>query len=94
MARVIQQPEVDGEWERVHEALSDPRWDFRTVDGIARSTGLSEEEVAAILDRYKDEVRQSVVPDRHGRALYTLRSRPKKAQEWLAEIRAYLAKSL
>ena len=28
-------------WHRVHEALGDSRWDFRTVDSIARHTGLS-----------------------------------------------------
>ena len=94
MATTIQQAqETDPKWERVYEALSDPQWDFRTVEGIARTTGLSGEEVAGVLDRHKGEIRRSMVPDRQGRTLYTLKSRPKKAQEWLAEIRAFLAKS-
>jgi hypothetical protein len=34
---------------KVFEALDDPRWDARTVAGIARSTGLAEPQVLKIL---------------------------------------------
>jgi hypothetical protein len=77
----------------VIRALADPRWDFRTIDGIAADTGLSEDEVAAILTSLGDEVRRSEVPDKKGRALFTLRSRPVTAMERLAKLRNFLAKS-
>jgi len=35
---------------KVFEALDDPRWDARTVNGISRSTGLSQTEVLRILN--------------------------------------------
>jgi hypothetical protein len=84
----------DNAWERVQSALADPRWDFRTISGLAKAANLSEEEVEMLLGAHRDEVRQSAVPDRHGRALFTVSSRPKKMRELLAEIRAYLAGSV
>lgn len=88
-------PQVDsGAWERIEAALSDPKWDFRTIPGLAKAANLSDEEVQVLLEAHPDRVRQSAVPDQHGRALYTLQSRHKKPREILAEIRAYLAKSV
>lgn len=90
----LDEPQVNpSAWDRIGQALSDPKWDFRTVPGLAKATDLSEREVRALLTAHSDQVRQSAVPDRQGRALYTLRSRPKKIREILAEIRAYAAKS-
>ena len=90
----LDEPQVDpSAWQRLDKALADPKWDFRTIPGLAKAASLSEEEVQALLEAHSEQVRQSAVPDRHGRALYTLRSRPKKVREILAEIRAYAAKS-
>jgi len=91
----LDEPQIDaGAWQRINKALADPRWDFRTIPGLAKAANLSEQEVQALLEAHSDQVRQSAVPDRHGRALYTLRSRPKKVREFLAEVRAYVAKSV
>ena len=79
---------------KVFEALADPRWDFRTLPGLSRETGLSESEIGATLDKYPLLVRKSLVPDRHGRELFTLRSRPVKFQERLAELRMFITKSV
>jgi hypothetical protein len=94
---------VKAEWEtRIHDpkelnvfrALADPRWDFRTIHGISGSTGISTSEVAHILVKYQDVVRQSPIPDRQGRQLFTLRSRRPKRQELIAEIRSFVTKSI
>jgi len=78
---------------KVFEALSDPEWDFRTVDGVSRATGLQEGEVTAVLEKYPDLIRKSPVPDAKGRELYTLRSRGIAAQELLAQARMIISKS-
>ena len=79
--------------QKVLEALQDPSWDFRTVDGIAKETGLDKSEVRQVLEKHPN-VRKSVVPDRRGRELYTLKSRGVKGQEVLAMARAFIAKSV
>src|SRR6266700_4120315 len=59
----------------VLSALSDPRWDYRTAEGIAGQTAISLEVVNEILSS-SDKVRKLSVPDKDGRTLYALRSRP------------------
>lgn len=78
----------------VLEALANPQWDFRTVQGIAKETELTEEAVRTILNAYPNLVRQSPVPDRHSRPLFTLRGRPVKRQERIALLRMLVTKSL
>jgi len=81
------------EGRKLFEALADDRWDFRTVDGISRSTGLSEERVRDLLRKYRALVRRSLVLDRQGRELYTLASRRPRLQEILSTIRAIISKT-
>jgi hypothetical protein len=58
---------------KVFECLSDPNWDYRTIEGIKMDTGLAEEQIEAILTRYGDElVHKAAVQDKFGRDLYTL----------------------
>lgn len=79
-------------WTAVRSALSDPRWDFRTVRGIVKDTGLSEGLVRQLLDEHRSEVRQTVSRDR--RRVYTLNSRPRKIREVVADLRLFASKSL
>lgn len=79
--------------ERVLRALADPRWDFRTIAGIARDAHLTEDEVAGALAELGDQVRRSDVPDSSGRPIFTLTSRPTPALESIARLRNFLAKS-
>lgn len=79
--------------ERVLRALEDPRWDFRTISGIARDAQLSEDEVARALAELGDQVRRSDVPGPSGREIFTLKSRPTTTLETLARLRNFLAKS-
>lgn len=78
---------------KVFEALSDPEWDFRTVDGISKATNLTATEVKAILSKYPSLVRKSLVRDNDGRELYTLASRPPGPQEIVSQFTSFITKS-
>ena len=79
-------------WSAVHAALSDPRWDFRTIPGIASETGMSHNEVREQLEAHRSEIRQTISRDRQ--PVYTIRSRPMKMREVVADLRLYASKSL
>lgn len=85
----IEEPEA----RKLFEALADDRWDFRTIDGLSASTGLTEDRVKELLRKYQALVRQSLVLDRQGRELYTLASRRPSLQEVLTNTRAFISKS-
>ena len=76
-----------GEWSKVLAALADPRWDFRTIGGIARVTGLDPRRVEHLIRRHRSEVRQTLSRDRE--ILYTLGSRPRRLREIVADIQMY-----
>lgn len=78
---------------QVLDALADGKWDFRTIDGITKETGLSVAQVKQVLDSYPKFVRRSPVRDRSGRALYTLRARGMKGPERMALIRLLITKT-
>ena len=82
----------DSEARQVFEALDDPEWDFRTIDGLTRATGLSQDRIEQILREYRPLVRQAAVLNR-GRELYTLASRRPKFRELLSTARAFIAKT-
>ena len=97
----IQQVRALSHWEKeiadpterkVFKALADLAWDFRTVEGISKTTSLSDSQVNEILAKYPRFVRKSAVPNREGKELFTLHSRPIKLRERLALIRMSLAK--
>lgn len=77
----------------IFEALDDPRWDFRTIAGLSKGTGVPESTVRDVLDRYPQFIRQSPVPDLEGRALYTLVSKRGGLREWYSTTRAFITKS-
>ena len=92
--RPAEQEQAARERERVVAALNSPNWDFRTVDGIARDTGLSEDVVRRVLEELGGDVRGPVVPDPAGREMYTLASRPPSRREKWLRLRALLTRSL
>jgi hypothetical protein len=67
--------------EAVKGALEAPDYNWRTIDGIARDTGLAPETIGDILlkDLSRVVIRLSV-PDEKGRALYTTREHYRKTQ--------------
>lgn len=92
MADPIEETITDPKERIVIDALADPRWDFRTTEGIAKNTGIDEAEVKAILEK-SNLIRKSPVPDERGRELYTLRTRPVSTRENLAVAQRALTKS-
>jgi len=64
---------------KVLEALDDKQWSWRTLDGLTKSTGLSESEVLSTLKKYKDIIRvgQSL---KYG-LIYQLAERTEPAEE-------------
>jgi hypothetical protein len=76
--------------DRVRSALSNPKWDFRTIGGIVRDTGLSREQVERVLADHQDLFRQSHLT-RNGAPLYTLREKRESLRERYAELRDFIA---
>jgi len=84
---------IDAKERRVFEVLADAKFDFRTIEGIARRSGLAANEVREIIIKYFNLVRKSPIPDRKGRDLYTLQDKPESAAETLNKLRAFVSKS-
>lgn len=55
----------------VIQALDNPRWDWRTISGIAQDTGLSERDIKRVIARNRNKILKSDVPSRDGEDLYT-----------------------
>jgi|SRR6266850_3581655 len=68
----------------VLRALTNPEWDFRTVESLAQETKLSPSEVQSILDQHPELFRKSPVTSKEGKLLYTLQERPIRWKERLA----------
>ena len=82
----------DNGWPEIRAALQDPRWDFRTVTGIARETGFDPARVERVLEMHRSEIRQ--VAARNRQKIYTLKSRPKKMREVIADLQVFVSNSL
>lgn len=81
--------------EMVFKALANPKWDFRTVNGIAKETNLDNEQVAKIIDVYNGKlIRKSLVPSVTGEQLYTLKSKKANLAEIYDQFRALLSKNI
>jgi dihydroorotate dehydrogenase len=76
----------------VSAALADSRWDFRTVDGIARDLRVSTEAVGRLMRAHPDIARRSAMTGRDGRALYTSPTKPVSLRERLERVRWLLAR--
>ena len=87
--------ETDHEkWKQVLDALSNPQWDFRTISGISKETGLPDQEVDAIINKHREQIRKSIARDNDGKELFTLQERPIKGRELLAAIQRLLSMPL
>jgi hypothetical protein len=89
------EPKASGPIEKaVLEALANQQWDYRTVFGIAKETGLPEREVKEVLESWPKLVRKSPVAGRNGQILYRLRMLPKTRAERIALLRTFLTKTI
>lgn len=80
------------EEEKIINALRDERWDYRTVEGIAKGTGIPVDTVRTFLKTHKDIVRKSSIPDRLGRDLYTLNNRYSQGKEFWRGLSTFMSK--
>lgn len=80
-------------WQAVRDALDDRAWDFRTVAGISRDTGLPEVVIEDLLDHHHDALRQRLAPDDWRTKVYTLKSRPRSWREIVSDLRFFISKS-
>ena len=80
---------------KVFEALADPKWDFRTIEGISKASGLPRDEIRMILNKYEGNlVRKSDIPDPQGRDIYTLKTEKAETRELLAKLRTFISKTI
>ena len=75
----------------VTAALEDPRYDWRTIDGIAEETGISNAQIMAIVNEAGNAIVRSSIPDEQGRSLYTTRKHYKDTHSLGARILDALA---
>lgn len=76
---------LDANAQKVVRALENPKYNWRTIDGIAQETGIEPYQVANILRFLPSagiDLVQSSVPDKQGRALYTTRPHYIKSQNF------------
>jgi len=73
---------LDERGREVVRALENPKYDWRTIDGIAEETGIDPFQVSQILRFLPNvvDIVQSSVPDKFGRPLFTTRNHYKKTQ--------------
>jgi hypothetical protein len=80
---------------KVFEALANPKWDFRTVKGIAKETSLNSTLVSNIINAHTGKlIRKSVIPDKTGDELYTLKSKRADIAEIYDQFRTFLSKNI
>ena len=60
----------------VIQALEDPRYDWRTLEGLVRATGIRENDVLAILNSMRDQIVSATTAD--GRTVFTTRNHYEK----------------
>ena len=78
--------------ELVVSALNNPKYDWRTVEGLAKETNLPTGDVSYTLehDLYEEVVR-FVIPDEGSRSLYMTRDRYKRRRTLLSRILSVLS---
>lgn len=54
--------------------LQNPRWIYRSAEGISKKTNIPKETVKIILDQ-SNEVRKSLIPGKNGADLYVAKTR-------------------
>lgn len=81
---------TSNELELVKKSLQNSKWDFRTLEGIARETKLPKEEISKLLYENKNLFRESLAPNSKGERLFTLKSRPVKFREKIASLINYI----
>ena len=64
---------MDEEWKEIKKSLENPNYKWRTIDGVAKATGLDSVTVVSSLSNYSDIIVKSSIPSKDGKDLYTTR---------------------
>ncbi|MCG7867002.1 MAG: hypothetical protein N0E59_10735 [Candidatus Thiodiazotropha taylori] len=64
---------MDEDWLKIQKALENPKYKWRTVEGVAKETGLETVTVVSSLSNHNDLVIQSSIPSNTGADLFTTR---------------------
>lgn len=62
--------------QKVFDALADSRWDWRTIDGLKRSTGLPGAEILDVILSNRSKIDFELVP-RQENLLFRLKGKPR-----------------
>ncbi|MFQ5961142.1 MAG: hypothetical protein ACE5MG_07080 [Candidatus Methylomirabilales bacterium] len=77
MATVEPRPPENQE-ELVLKALGNPKYNWRTCEGVSHETGIDVETVGRIVESMPDLIIRSRIPDEKGRPLYATRKHYKE----------------
>ena len=77
---------MEDEKEKLLEALSDPKYSWRTVDGVSRDTGIKPAHVQELVQEMPDLVIRSRIPNKRGEALYATRAHYKRTHSPIARL--------
>lgn len=59
--------------EKIIKALSNSKYDWRTLEGVSQETGLNQDEILEFIESKPDIFIKSRIPDEKGRSLYATR---------------------
>jgi hypothetical protein len=81
---------IDDNTRAVLEALESSRWDYRTIGGLAKATGLPANTVRAIVENTPDYIGESEEPNENGRRLFYLISPGRGVRRFLGRLRKFI----
>ena len=93
MSKNWQEIVTDPKERKIFKLLDDPKWDFRRMSTLRKSTGMSEKEIKKIISKYHGLIRESPIRDKEGRQLFTLTTKKRSLSEMLNILHVSLTKS-
>ncbi len=74
----------------VRAALENPKYKWRTVNGVAKEAGLDEVTAKRVITELGEQVVRSSIPSKTGEELYTTRRHYRESEGFLARMAAIL----
>ena len=70
----------------IFKALVNPKYQWRTIEGISKETGIEPDIIQRVIRKYSDEVVKSALMSKSGKSLFTSRSKFRKEASILKKI--------
>ena len=64
---------MSADWEKIRRALENPKYKWRTLEGIVKETAYPTITIVSSLSAHADQVIKSTIPSTDGHDLYTTR---------------------